>query len=181
MSGAIDPLASIIARAAELPRHEPKLDPFSHPQERKKLLIIGATHLIPLSTLFPHYALTTSIIIPSTLPALDREHEMERAIQFEENYPDICQETALARDLSHLSNDSVDYLLCCTIYPAIRHDFLKEAWRAVKDDGKLLVFSPTELPLTYLASFGLAKITYFPVEGFYGTTVSKSLAIYSKN
>lgn len=181
MSGALDPLASIIARAAQLPKQEPRPDPYSHPQEKKHLLIIGATHLIPLSTLFPHYALTTSVIVPTTLPALDREHEMERAVQFEENYPDLCSSTTFARDLSHLDDNSADYLFCCTIYPSIRHDFLKDVWRIVKDGGKVLTFSPTELPLTYLASFGLTGTTYFPVEGFYAATAIKNLALYSKN
>ena len=181
MIGAPDPLAATIIRATAIPKAVHNHEPFSVPAPKRHAVIVGGTHLIPLSTLFPGYALEATIIIPTTISVLDRELEMERAAQFEENYAEVCRGVGFARDLSGIDSDSVDYLFICTPYPAIRDLMLREAWRVVSEHGKVVVFTSAEIPPSYLSQFGVASPTYYPVEGFYVGSLRKSLAIFSKN
>ena len=180
MTGA-DPLVDTIVRATDMPRAVQSHEPFTVPAPKKHALIVGGTHLISLSHLFPTYALEATILIPSTTSVLDRELEMERAAQFENNYPDVCRAVGFTRDLSGVDSDSVDYLIVCTPYPAIRDQMLKDAWRVVSELGKVVVFTASEIPPTYLANYGVANPIYYPVEGFYAGTMRKTLAIYTKN
>lgn len=170
-----------IVRAAEIPKLIQSAEPFVSPTPKKHALIVGATHLKALSGLFPHYALEATVLVPSTSDSLDRDFEMERAVEFEEAHPEICRGAGIVRDLSGLDSDSVDLLILCTPFPEIRELFLSQAWRVLKEFGKLIVFTPTELLPTYLGRFGMAAPTYYPVEGFYVGTMRKSAAILARN
>lgn len=181
MNGRHDPLVETIARVTDIPRLIHNHEPFTTPVEKKHALIVGSTHLAALSTLFPGYALEATVVVPSTLGPIDLEFEMERAVQFESGNPKVCRGVGFARDLSGLDSDSVDYLFICTPYSQIRDQMLREAWRVVKEYGKVIVFSSVEIPPEYLSQFGIALPTYFAVEGFYVGTLRKSLAIYTKN
>lgn len=174
-------LLETIVRATEMPRMVVRHDAFATPVARKHALIVGSSHLQSIGALFQNYALEATVLVPSTNPELDREHELEKAISFEESNASFCRGVGVARDLSGFDNDSVDYLIICTPYPHVRDEMLKQAWRVVKEFGKILIFTPTELLPTYLSSFGLASITHFSLEGAYAGTMRKSLAIYTKN
>jgi hypothetical protein len=174
-------MIEVIVRAAEIPKLIHSAEPFAAAPIKKHALIVGATHLRALSGLFPTYALETTVLIPATQPDLDREMELERAVQFEETYSEICRGAGLVRDLSGLDNDSADILIICTPFSDIREVFLSQAWRVLKEFGKLVVFSPTEILPTYLGRFGMAAPTYYPVEGFYVGTMRKSAALLARN
>ena len=154
---------------------------FDAPIKRRDVLIVGGTHLIPLSSLVPKYAVRVSILIPSQIPELDREIEMRRAVQLEETTRGFCQGAGFAHDLSGIDTDSVDVLILASVYPAVRDDFLSHAWRIVREFGRVVVFTASEIPLTHLATFGVAAPTYYPVEGFYAGTMRKIAAIRARN
>jgi glutamate racemase len=174
-------MVEVIAKAASIDKYTPSAELFQTPQKKKHAVIVGGTHLIALSGLFPSYALEATVLIPSTTVELDREVEFERAVQFEDTYPEICRGIGLVRDLSGLDTESADLLIVCTHYPAIRDEFLSQAWRVLIEFGKLIVFSPTEIPLSYLGRFGMAAPTYYPVEGFYAGTMRKGACLYAHN
>ena len=180
-SGPHETLLQTIIRATDVPKAVVRHDAFAAPVERKHALIVGTGHLSSFEALFPNYALTATVIVPSTNPELDREHELERAFSFEDQNPTFCKGVGSARDLSGVDTDSVDYLIICTPYPAIRDEMLRQAWRVVKEFGKVLVFSTSDLLPSYLQSAGVASATHFPLEGFYAGTMRKSLSIYTKN
>ena len=179
--GPHETLIETLIRATDVPRAVVRHDAFAVPVERKHALIVGASHLASIEALFPNYALNATVIIPTTMAPLDREQELERAFSFEDQNQSFCRGVGVARDLSGVDSDSVDYLIICTPYPAIRDEMLGHAWRVVKEFGKVLVFSTSELLPSYLQSAGIASATHFPIEGFYAGTMRKSLAIYTKN
>lgn len=174
-------MVEVIAKVADLPLLKQPADAFEAPMKRKETLIVGGTHLLPMATLFPRYAVNTSILIPQDIPGLDREIEMGRAIQFEDTMNGACRSAGFARDLSGVDSDSVDVLILCSIYPATRDDFLAQAWRVVREFGKVVVFTNSEIPLTHLVSFGLAAPAYYPTEGFYVGTMRKAKSIRARN
>lgn len=174
-------MVEVIAKAVSIPRYIPSAEPFAKPVQRKHMLIVGGTHLVALSPLFRSYALTASVIIPSSISNLDRDLEMERAAQFEVDHEHLCRGTGFARDLSGIDTDSVDYLFICCLYPEVRDSMLAEAWRVVREFGKVVIFVNHEIPLTYLAGFGIANPIYYPAEGFYVGTLRKSSAIRANN
>lgn len=174
-------LIDTIIRATAVPRAVVRHDAFATPVERKHALIIGTSHLNSIGALFPNYALDATVIVPANGPALDHEHELERAFSFEDQNPNFCRAVGSARDLSGFDNDSVDYLIICTPYAHIRDEMLKHAWRVVKEFGKVLVFSSTSLLPSYFQDAGIASVTHFELEGVYAGTLRKSLAIYTKN
>lgn len=174
-------MIEVIAKAAELSLLQQPSEPFSVPMKRKDVLIVGGTHLLPLASLIPRYALNLSILIPSDIPELDREVEMRRAVQFETTSGGQCRGAGFARDLSGIDNDSLDVLIIASIYPATRDAYLAHAWRVVREFGKVIVFTASEIPLTHLLGFGMAMTSYFPKEGFYAGTLRKSAAIRAHN
>jgi hypothetical protein len=174
-------LADTIVRAVSIPRMIINHEPFSEPMRRRHALIVGGTHLIPLSLLFPSYAVEATVIIPSDVPILDREVEYERAAEFESTYADVCKGIGSARDLSGIDSDSVDYLFICSPYPYIRDAMLSDAWRVVRELGKVVIFTSAEIPPSYLMQFGVCSPTLYPVEGFYVGTMRKNAAIRAKN
>lgn len=173
-------IEAIVKAANLLPLHEPR-DAFEMPMKKHSALIVGGTHLIALSSLIPRYAVDITIIIPSDIPELDREVEMNRAVQLEETASQSCRGIGFARDLSGVDNDALDVLIVSSIYPATRDNFLGGAWRVVKEFGKVIVFTNSEIPLTHLASLGIVLPQYYPVEGFYVGTMRKRMAIRSQN
>jgi hypothetical protein len=170
-----------IVQAAGIPVYSQAADPYTAPTPKKETLIVGGTHLLPLAHLVPKYAVNAKILVPSEIPALDREIEYGRAIQFEETTKGACQGIGFARDLGGIDSDSLDILILCSIYPAARDAFLSGAWRVVKEFGKVIVFTQSEIPHTHLASFGMAAPKYYPHEGFYVGTMRKIAAIRSRN
>jgi hypothetical protein len=174
-------MIDVIARAAAIPLYRQPGGAFEAPMRRLELLVVGGTHILPLASMFSHYALRTQFIIPSDIPELDREIEMGRAIQMEDSAEGLCYGTGFARDLSGVNSDSLDILIVSSIYPSTRDAFLAHAWRVVKEFGKVIVFSQSEIPLTHLASFGIAATTYYPVEGFYCGTMRKVSAVRARN
>lgn len=170
-----------IVKAASIPVFTVPPDPFTQQIARKHILIVGGTHLIALQDLFPKYALEATILIPQTIPELDRDLEIERAALFEVCHEKYCRGVGVSRDLSGIDSDSVDYLVICTPYPQVRDEMLSHAWRVVKEFGKVLVFSSSEIPPTILGHYGIANPIYYAVEGFYIGTMRKAAAIRARN
>lgn len=170
-----------IVQAAQIPVYSQAADPFEKPTKKKDTLIVGGTHLLPLAHLIPKYAVNASVMIPSEIPAMDREIEMGRAIQFEETTKGICKGIGFGRDLGGIDTDSLDILILCSIYPTTRDAYLAGAWRVVREFGKVIVFSASEIPLTHLSSFGMAAPKYYPTEGFYVGTMRKVAAVRARN
>lgn len=157
-------------------------DPYEVPMLRKHLMIVGGTHLLPLANLFPTYAVSATILIPTQIPEVEAEMEMKRAIQLEGVVPaGMIRTVGMAKDLSGVDTDSVDFLVLCPIYPSTREEFLADAWRVVKEFGKVVIFTPNEIPRTHLGTYGIAAPTYFPVEGFYAGAMRKKIAIRARN
>ena len=165
-----------LVRATNLDLFRQNAEPFTQPMIRKHALIVGGIHLKTLQDLFPKYAVCASVIVPQTLPSIDLDYETEIAVKFEESNGALCKSMGLARDFSGFDSDCADIVIISTQIPSIREDFLKQLWRVTKEFGKIVVFSPTELPLSYLASFGIANPTHFLVEGFYAGTMRKVAA-----
>ena len=139
-----------MAKAAAIPKYVESMEPFAEPPKRLHTIIVGSSQLSELSGLFPGYAVEASLIIPSTLTPTDREKEFSNAVDFEDQNPSTCRGAGMARDLSGFDTDSADLLILCTSDPAIRTQFLSQAWRVVKDFGKIIIFSPSELPYSTL-------------------------------
>lgn len=170
-----------VIQAAAIPLYQTTKEPFELPMKRQRALIVGGTHLVQLAKLFPKYAVTAQVVVPSQIAEVDAEVELRRAIQLENITNKLCSGAGLARDLSGINTDSLDLLIICTTYPAVREEFLAQAWRVVRELGKVLVFTSTEIPLTHLGSFGIAAPRYFPHEGFYVGTMRKAAAIRARN
>lgn len=170
-----------IVKAAAIPQYIESAELFTVSPKRKHAIIVGGTHLLALSGLFPKYALEATIVIPSTVDALDREHELGRAIEFEDSQPKLCRGVGLVRDLGGFDSDSADLLIICTQYPEIRDTFLAQSYRVIHDGGKLVVFTPAEISIAHLARFGMANPTYYPVEGFYVGTMRRAASLYRRN
>lgn len=151
------------------------------PSTTKHILIAGGTHLIPLSHLFPDYAVEATVVIPSDTPTLDRDMELERAFEFESTYADICKGVSIVRDLSVIEDESVDCLIVCSMSPIVRDTLLKDAWKALKETGRIIIFTSSEIPSTHLASFGIVSPVFYATEGFYTGSISKSSALYAQN
>lgn len=174
-------MVEAIVQAAQIPIYSQAAEPYAQPTPKMDTLIVGGTHLLPLAHLIPKYAVNASILIPSEIPALDREVEMRRAVQFEETTKGICKGIGFGRDLGGIDSDSLDILILCSIYPATRDAYLAGAWRVVREFGKVIVFTASEIPITHLSSFGLAAPKYYPTEGFYVGTMRKIAAIRARN
>jgi len=174
-------MVEVIAKAAAIPKYIESAEPFATPLQCKHAVIVGGTHLIPLSGLFPQYALETTVVIPTSVDVIDREHEFERALEFEDRNPKRCRGVGLARDLGGFDSDSADLLFVCTMYPEIRDAFLAQASRVVRDLGKIVIFTPAEIPIAHLAKFGIAAPMYYPVEGFYVGTMRQAGSLYRRN
>jgi hypothetical protein len=170
-----------IVKAASIPKWVQSAEPFAEPMPRQHALIVGGTHLMALSNLFPNYALAATVVIPSTVSCIDREVEFERAVQFEGTYEELCKGVGYARDLSGFDSDSVDFLFVCTLYPEVRAQFLAHAWRVVKELAKVVVFTDTEISPSTFANFGIAAAVYYPAEGFYIGTMRKAASVYSRS
>ena len=171
-----------IVQAAQIQLYKHSSEPFELPMRRQHALIVGGTHLIAMAGMFPKYAVEASILIPQQIPEIESEMELRRAIQLEEITPQkVIKGTGMARDLSGVDTDSVDILMICSIYPSIREEFLAQAWRVVKELGRVVVFTPTEIPVTHLATYGIVAPRYFSVEGFYAGIMRKAVAIRARN
>lgn len=170
-----------IVKAADIPLMRSTTDPFETPMPRKHALIVGGTHLLALVNLFPKYALTSTILIPTQIPEIEAEMEFRRGIQTEGIIKTLCHGVGMAKDLSGVDTDSVDLLIISTIYPSIREEFLRESWRVVRELGKVVIFTTSEIPRTYLREFGVAAPAFFPVEGFYAGVMRKAAAVRARN
>lgn len=170
-----------IVQAAQIPLMRVNHEPFETPMQRQSMVIVGGTHLIALAALFPRYAVKGTVLVPQELPAIEAEMELRRAVQLEETTKGLCSGSGLARDLSGIDTDAIDTLIISCIYPSVREAFLAQAWRVVRELGKVIIFTTTEIPLTHLASYGVAAPKYFPAEGFYVGTMRKGSAIRAKN
>lgn len=170
-----------IIKAAQLELYRESAEPFTAQMPRKHAYIVGGTHLRVINNLFPTFALTASILIPPTIAALDSELEMERAVQFETKNKSLCNGAGFAKNLDGIDTDSGDILMISTITPSIRDEFLRGAARVIKDLGKIIIFTPAEIPISHLVKFGLANPIYFTEEGFYVATVRKIRSIYYRN
>jgi hypothetical protein len=174
-------MLDVIVKAAKIPLNLKSADPFEQPLKKHDTLIVGGTHILPLAAIVPKYAVKMSILIPQDIPELDREIEMGRAMQFEETSKGFCTGAGFARDLGGVNTDSLDLLIIASIYPEVREKFLAQAWRVVREFGKVIVFSQSEIPLTHLGSFGIAAPSYYPSEGFYIGTMRKAAAVRARN
>ena len=156
-------------------------EPFSTPMPRKHVLIVGGGYLGELSQMVNQYAVTTTILIPTQTPKLDLEYETEKAAKFEEDHQKHCRGFGIARDLSGVDTDSVDVLIVASLHGEIRETFLSQAWRVVRELGKVVVFANHEVPLSYLGEYGMAGPVRFPVEGFYVGSMRKASAVRAQN
>lgn len=170
-----------LIKAAAIPKYIQSAEPFAEPPKRLHTVIVGGTYLQVLSSLFPGYALEATVIIPSTLTDVDLDNELSQAIQFEDASPQTCRGSGVARDLGGFDTDSADLLILCSSDPGIRSSFLAQAWRVVREFGKIVIFSPSELPLHQLANFGIANPVYYATEGFYIGTMRRSSSLYARN
>lgn len=170
-----------IVQATQIPLATRPAEPFELPQKRLHALIVGGTHLLALANLFPRYAVDATILIPSQIPEVESEMEFRRASQLENVTQSGILGIGIAKDLSGIDTDLIDILIICTIYPGIREEFLAQSWRVVRELGKIVVFTPVELPVTHLASHGIVAPKYFPVEGFYAGIMRKAVAIRARN
>jgi hypothetical protein len=170
-----------IAKAASIPKFIKSAEPFTEPPKRLHTIIVGGSHLSELAGLFPGYALEATIIVPSTLSSDKREKEFSDAVDFEDQNPKICRGAGMARDLSGFDSGSADLLIVCASDPAIRSEFLSHAWRVIKEFGKIIVFTPSELPIHQLANFGISNPVYYATEGFYVGTLRRAGSLYARN
>jgi hypothetical protein len=170
-----------IVKAASIPRYVETAEPFVEPTKCQHAIIVGGTHLVALAGLFPQYALSASVVIPATGPVIDMEHEFERALEFEDQNEKRCKGVGIAHDLGGFDSDSADFLFVCTLNSETRDKFLAQASRVVKDQGKVILFTPVEIPITHLAKFGIAAPTYYATEGFYVGTMRQAGSLYRRN
>jgi hypothetical protein len=170
-----------VVQAAKIELYRESHEPFDTPMKRQKALIVGGTHLLQLAKLFPRYAVSAQVLVPAQIPEVDAEVELRRAIQLEEITKNLCTGGGLVRDLSGIDTDSLDVLILCSQSPSIRDEFLAQAWRVVRELGRVLIFTSVEIPLTHLGSFGVAAPKYFPMEGFYAGVMRKAAAIRARN
>lgn len=170
-----------LIEATKVERYRESAEPFSVQMARKHVLMVGGLYLDELARMVNQYAVTATVLIPTQTPVIDQEHEIEKAARFEENLPGLCRGSGVVRDLSGIDSDSVDILIVSSLHGEIREAFLAQAWRVVRELGKVVVFANHEVPLSYLSEYGLAAPKRFPVEGFYVGTMRKASAIRAQN